>query len=127
MGFQLSESILVEELDMFKRTIGMLDQETKDIQAEIVARVQAEFQSQQAGQEEQVTYSQLQDEQLWDRILQVEEARANDQANYRSEMNLYKEEHKEASRDPQGRHEAEMARLHDRMLELKAQVGAIWA
>jgi len=47
--------------------------------------------------------------------------------NYRSEMNRYKEEHKEASRDQQGRHEAEMARLHDKMLELKAQVGAISA
>jgi len=33
---------------MFERTIHMLDQEYKTIQAEIVEKVQAEFQAQQA-------------------------------------------------------------------------------
>jgi len=63
------ESILVEELDMFEQPIGMLDQESKNIQAEIVARVQAEFQTQQAREGEQVEHSQQQDEQLRDHIL----------------------------------------------------------
>jgi len=58
------ESILVEELDMFERTIGMLDQESKTIQADIVAKVQAEFPAQQARQAEQAEHSQRQDEQL---------------------------------------------------------------
>jgi len=39
------ESILVEELNMFERTINMLDQESRTIQADIVAKVQAEFQA----------------------------------------------------------------------------------
>jgi len=52
------ESIFVEALDMFGLTIKMLDQESKNIQAEIVARVQADFQTQQARQEEQAEYSQ---------------------------------------------------------------------
>jgi len=47
--------------------------------------------------------------------------------NYRSELNRHKEEHKESSRDQPGRHEAEMARLHEILIELKAQVGAISA
>jgi len=102
----------------------MLDKESKTIQAEIVAKVQAEFQAQQARQAEQAEYSQRQDEQLRDRILKVEEARANDNANYVSILNRYKEEDKEAWRDQQGRHEAEMAKLHDIMIDLKAQVGA---
>jgi len=68
------ESILVDELNMFERTIDMLDQESKNIQAEIVAKVQAEFQAQQARQAEQAEHSQRQDEQLWDRILKVEKA-----------------------------------------------------
>jgi len=58
------ESLLVEELDIFQRTIGMLDQEYKSIQAEIVARVQAEFQTQQACQAEQAEHCQPQDEQV---------------------------------------------------------------
>jgi len=33
---------------MFERTIDMLDQESKTIQVEIVAKVQAELQAQQA-------------------------------------------------------------------------------
>jgi len=52
------ESILVEELDMFERTISMLDQESKNIEAEIVAKVQAEFQAQQAPKVEQAEHSQ---------------------------------------------------------------------
>jgi len=52
------ESILVEELNMFERTIDMLDQESKTIQAEIVAKVQAEFQAQQARQAQQAEQSQ---------------------------------------------------------------------
>jgi len=40
---ELGESILVEELNMFERTIDMLDQESKTIQAEFVAKVQVEF------------------------------------------------------------------------------------
>jgi len=47
------ESILVEELGMFERTIGMLDKESKTIEAEIVAKVNAEFQAQKARQAEQ--------------------------------------------------------------------------
>jgi len=121
------ESILVEELNMFERTIDMLDQESKTIQAEIVAKVQAEFQAQQARQAEQAEHSQRQDEQLPDRILKVEEAQANDNANYVLVINRHKEEHKEAARDQQGRHEAEMAKLHDILIDLKAQVGAISA
>ena len=52
------ESILVEELDMFERTIGMKDKESKNIQAEIVAKVEAEFQAQQVRQAEQAEHSQ---------------------------------------------------------------------
>jgi len=81
---ELGESILVDELNMFERTIDMLDQESRTIQAEIVAKVQAEFQAQQACQTE---HSQRQDEQLRDRILEVEEARANNNANYVSVIN----------------------------------------
>jgi len=81
------ESILVEELNMFEKTIDMLDQESKTIQAEIVVKVQAEFQAQQARQAEQAEHSQRQDEQLRNRILEVEEARANDNANYVSVLN----------------------------------------
>jgi len=72
-------------------------------------------------------HSQLPDEQLSDWILKIEEAQANDHANYEAEMKCFKEEHKEASREQQGWHEAEMARLHDTMIELKAQVGAMSA
>ena len=79
---ELGESILVEELNMFERTIDMLDQESKTIQAEIVANVQVEFQAQQARQAEQAEHSQRQAEQLRDRILEIDEARANDNANY---------------------------------------------
>jgi len=43
---------------MFERTIDMLDQESKTIQAEIVAKVQVEFQAQQARQAEQAEHSQ---------------------------------------------------------------------
>jgi len=68
------ESILVDELNMFERTIDMLDKESKTIEAEIVAKVQAEFQAQQARQAEQVEHSQTQDEQLRDRILELEGA-----------------------------------------------------
>jgi len=84
---ELGESIVVEELNMFERTIDMLDQESRTIQAEIVAKVQAEFQAQQARHTEQAEHSQRQDEQLRDRILEVEEARANDNANYVSVIN----------------------------------------
>jgi len=112
---------------MFERTIDMLDQESKTIQAEIVAKVQVEFQAQQARQAEQAEHSQRQDEQLRDRILEIEEAQANDNANYVSVINRHKEEHKEAARNQQGRHEAEMAKLHDILIDLKAQVGAISA
>ena len=42
-------------------------------------------------------------------------------------LNRHKDEHKEASRDQQGRHEAEMAKLHDILIDLKTQVGAISA
>jgi len=112
---------------MFERTISLLDQESKNSQAEIVAKVQAEFQAQQARQAEQAKYSQQQDEQLRDCILEVEEARANNNANYVSILNRHKEEYKEAARDQQGRHEAEMAKLHNILIDLKAQVGAISA
>jgi len=77
---ELGEFILVQELDMFEWSISMLDQESRDIHAEIVTRVQEEFKAQQARQEEQAVHSQLQDEQLWDRILKVEEVWANDHA-----------------------------------------------
>jgi len=96
---ELGESILVDKLNMFERTIDMLDQESKTIQAEIVAKVQVEFQAQQARQAEQAEYSQGQDEQLRDHILKIEEARANDNANYVSVINRHKEEHKEAVRN----------------------------
>jgi len=36
---QQGKCILVEELDMFEKTLGMLDQESKIIQAEIGAKV----------------------------------------------------------------------------------------
>jgi len=121
------ESIQVGELNMFERTIDLLDQESKTIQAEIMAKVQAEFQAQQARQAEQAEYSKRQDEQLRDRILEVEEARANDNANYVSVIHRHKEKHKEAARDQQGRYEAEMAKLHDILNDQKAQVGAISA
>ena len=49
---ELGESILVEELNMFERTINMFNQESRTIQAEIVAKVQVEFQAQQARQAE---------------------------------------------------------------------------
>jgi len=42
-------------------------------------------------------------------------------------LNRHKEEHKEATRDQHGRYEAEMAKLHDILINLKAQVGAISA
>jgi len=121
------ESILVEELNMFERTIYMLDKESRTIQAEIVAKVQAEFQAQQARQAEQAEHSQRQDEQLPDRILKFEETRPNDNANYALVINRHKEEHKEAARDQQGRSKAEMAKVHDILNDLKAQVGAILA
>jgi len=121
------QSILVEELEMFELVIGMVDQESKKIQADIVARVLAEFLTQQACQEEQAAHSQLQDEQLRDRILKIQDARANDSANYKSEMNQYKEGSKKAWKEQQGQHEAEMARLQEVLIELKAQVGAILA
>jgi len=124
---ELGESILVEELNMFEKTIDMLDQESNTIQAEMVAKVKIKFQAQQARQAEQAEHSQRQDEQLWDHILEIEEARANDNANYVSVINRHKEEHKEAARDQQGRYEAEMAKLHDILIDLKAQVGVISA
>jgi len=34
------ESVLVQELKMFEKTLEFLDQESRDIQAEIVARVE---------------------------------------------------------------------------------------
>jgi len=95
---ELGESIVVDELNLFERTIEMLDQESRTIQAEIVAKVQAEFQAQQARQAEQAEHSQRQDEQLRDPILEVEEARANDNANYVSVINR----HKENTRRPRG-------------------------
>jgi len=55
---ELGESILVEELNMFERTIDVLDQESQTIQAEIVAKVQAEFQAKEARQAEQGEHSQ---------------------------------------------------------------------
>jgi len=121
------ESILVDELNMFERTIDLLDQEPKNIQAEIVAKVLAEFHTQQARQAEQAEHSQWQDEQLRDRILELEGARAKDNANYLSVINRHNKEDKEAARDQQGRCEAEMAKLHDILNDLKAQVGAISA
>ena len=124
---ELGESILVDELNLFERTIEMLDQESRTIQAEIVAKVQAEFQAQQARQTEQAEHSQRQDEQLRDRILEVEEARANDNANYVLVINRHKEEYKKAARDQQRRSEAEIAKLHDILKDLKAQVGAMSA
>jgi len=122
---ELGESILVNELKLFERTIDVVDQESRTIQAEIVAKVQAEFQAQQARQTEQAEHSQRQDEQLRDRILEVEEAPANDNANYVSVINRHKEEHKEAARDQQRRSEAEIAKLHEILNDLKAQIGAI--
>jgi len=44
-----------------------------------------------------------------------------------SVINRHKEEHKEAARYQQGRYEAEMAKLHYILNDLKAQVGAIAA
>ena len=85
-----------------------------------MARVEAEFRTHHACQEEQAVHSQFQDEQLQDRILKIEEARANDHANYKVEIRHYKEERQEALREQQGRHEAEMETLHEAMLELKA-------
>jgi len=124
---KLGESILVDELNLFEKTIDMLDQESRTIQAEIVAKVQVEFQAQQARQAEQVEYSQRQDEQLRDPVLEIEGARANDNANYVLVINRHKEEHRKAARNQQGRHEAEIAKLHDILIDLKAQVGAISA
>jgi len=92
-----------------------------------VAKVKVEFEAQQARQAEQAEHSQRQDEQLRDRILEVDEARANDNANYVSVINRQKEEHKEAARDQQRRSEAEIAKLHDILKDLKAQIGAISA
>ena len=66
------ESLLVEELDTFERALAILDQESKEIPAEIVGRVQA-FQAQQTHQEEQAAHSQVQDEQLRDHILKEDE------------------------------------------------------
>jgi len=105
----------------------MLDQESRTIQAEIVAKVQVEFQAQQARQAEQAEHSPRQDEQLRDCIIEIEEARANDNANYVSVINRPKEEHKEAARDQQRHSEAEIAKLHDILKDLKAQVGAMSA
>jgi len=123
---ELGESILVDQLKLFERSIDVLDQESRTIQAEIVAKVQAEFQAQQTRQTEQAEHSQRQDEQLRDRILEVEEARVNDNANYVSVINRHKEEHKEAARDQQSRSEAEIPKLHHYILNyLKAQIGAI--
>jgi len=85
------ESILVGKLNMFERTIDMLDQESRTIQAEIGTKVQAEFQAQQAHQAEQAEHSQQQDRQLRERILELEEARANANANYVSLVNRHKE------------------------------------
>ena len=42
-------------------------------------------------------------------------------------LNRHKEELKKASRDQQGRYKVEMAKLHDILIDLKAQVGAISA
>jgi len=88
---ELGESMLVDELNLFEKTIEMLDQESRTIQAEMVTRVLAEFRTQQARQMEQAERSQRQDEQLRDRILEVEEGRANDNANYGSVINRHKE------------------------------------
>ena len=60
-------------------------------------------------------------------MLEVEEARANDNVNYVSILNRHNEEHKEAVSDQQGRHKAAIAKLHDILIDLKAQVGAISA
>jgi len=92
-----------------------------------VTRVEAEFQAQQARQVEQAEHSQRQDMQLRDPILEVEEARANDNAHYVSILNGHKEELKEASRNQQGCHEAEMAKLYDILIDLKTQVGEVSA
>jgi len=88
------ESLLVEELDTFERALAILDQESKEIPAEIVGRVQA-FQAQQTHQEEQAAHSQVQDEQLRDHILKEDEIWANDQANYKSELTWYKKQREE--------------------------------
>jgi len=121
------ESVLVQELEMFEQAIRYMDQESKAIRAELVAKVEAEFQAQQACQAEQAVYSQLQDEQLGDHILQVERDRINDQANYKAEIEQNKEKGTKVWREQQGQHEAQMVRLHEIMIELKAQVGAILA
>jgi len=112
---------------MFEQAIGLLDKECKTIKAEIVTRILAEFRTKQPRQEELVEHSQFQDKQLGERILKGEDARANDQANYKSDMARYKNEPEVAERDLQGRHEAEMPKLHDLIIELKAQMGAISA
>jgi len=44
-----------------------------------------------------------------------------------SGINQHKEEHKEAAKEQQGWHEAEMAKHHDILINLKAQVAAISA
>jgi len=122
---ELGKSILVDEVNLFEKTIDMLDQESRTIPAEIMTKVEVEFQAQQARQTEQAEHSQRQDKQLRDRILEVEEARANDNANYVSVINRHKEEHKEAARDQQRRSEPEIAKLHDILNDLKAPIGAI--
>jgi len=45
------DSVLVQELAMFEKAIGLVDQESKAIQAEVVDRVEAEIQAQQASQQ----------------------------------------------------------------------------
>jgi len=42
---ELGESILVDELNLFEKTIDMVHLESRTIQAEIVAKVQVEFQA----------------------------------------------------------------------------------
>jgi len=60
-------------------------------------------------------------------MLEVEIAGANHKVNYILVLNRHKEQHKEAWRDQQERHKAEMAKLPDILTDPKAQVGAISA
>jgi len=55
---ELGQSILVDELNLLARIIEKLDQESRTIQAEIVAKVEVEFQAKQARQAEQAEHSQ---------------------------------------------------------------------
>jgi len=126
--------VLGQELEMFKQAIDIVDCESRAIQAAIVAKVEAEFQAQQARQEQQAGHSQLQDGELQDRILIIEEARANDHANYKCKTKRLEQERRteaekaaDTLRNRQGHHEAEMVQFHEARMKLSAQVGAMSA